>query len=102
MQEVEFTIPRRCDLANAARLIEEVCSGLGLNLAMKGTLATYPGCVHWHYKKQKEKGTLELTLLPSDKRIWASVHTGRRAPWIEILLPRVQRAVELALRRTVA
>ena len=73
---------------------------MGLHVAMKGTLASYPGCVHWHYKKQREKGTLELTLLPGGRRIWASVHSGRKASWIETLLPRVRRDVELALRRT--
>lgn len=98
MQEFEFKIPPSCDLTKAEKLIEEVCSGLGLELGMKGSLASYPGCIHWHYKKQKEKGTLELTLLASDRRIWAQVQSGRRAPWIEIMLPKVQHDVEFELK----
>lgn len=100
MQEVEFTIPPNCDLTNAERLIEGACSALGLNRAMKGSLASYAGCIHWHYRNQKEKGTLELTLFARGRRIWAQVQSGRKAPWIEIALPNVQRDIELELQRT--
>jgi len=99
MQEIEFAVPPHCDLTNAGKLIEDVCSTLGLNLGMKGSLASYPGSIHWHYRKPKEKGTLELTLLVSERLIWAQVQSGRKAPWIETMLPKVQREIELALRR---
>jgi hypothetical protein len=100
MKEIEFEVPRNCDLSSAAQLIEAVCSRQGLRVAMKGSLSTYPGCVHWHYKNQDQKGTLELTLYVPDKRIWAKIQEGRKAPWIDTALPPLQRAIEHHLRST--
>jgi len=99
MEQIEFNVPGRRDLKNADALIERVCAGHGLQVAMKGSLATYPGSIHWHYKKPKQKGTLELTLLRSQRRIWAAIHTNRNAPWIEELLPRIRAGIEQALKR---
>ena len=98
MQVVEFKVPARCDLRKAERCIEAVCARHGLHAAMKASLAAFPGSIHWHYKNPKEKGTLELTLFPRDRRIWAQVHTGRAAPWIEAVLPKVRRDIERDLR----
>jgi hypothetical protein len=99
MQEVEFAVPRNCNLDRAEKVIESAASALQLTLSMKTTLAGYPGSIHWHYKSGKEKGTLELTLFPRDRRIWAQVQSGRKAPWIDVVLPKVQREIEAALRR---
>ena len=99
MQQIEFHVPPKRDLASADLLIERVCATHGLQAAMKGTLATYPGSVHWHYKKPQENGTLELTLLRRDRRIWAAVHTNRKAPWIEHVLPRIRADIEQALNK---
>ena len=97
MRVIEFNIPPDCNLARAGRLIEKACTAHGLTQATKGSLATLAGSVHWHYKQPKQKGTLELTLLPSERRIWAQVHTNRAAPWIDTLLPRIQEDIEQAL-----
>ncbi len=99
MEQIEFTVPARCDLKNADVLIERVCAAHSLYAAMKGSLATYPGSIHWHYKKPKQKGTLELTLLRSEGRIWAAIHTNRNAPWIKEILPAVRAGIEQALKR---
>lgn len=99
MEEIEFNVPARRDLRNAEALIESVCAAQGLRVAMKGSLATYPGSIHWHYKKSKEKGTLELTLLRRDRRIWAAIHTNRKAPWIAEALAAVRAGIEQALNR---
>jgi len=97
MREIEFKVPPDCNFARAEPLIEKACAEHGLLAAMKGSLATYAGSVHWHYKQPKQKGTLELTLLPAERRIWAQVHTNRAAPWIDELLPRIQGDIEKAL-----
>lgn len=100
MEETEFAVPKQCDLNKAEQLIEEVCAALGLQVAMKASLSTYPGSIHWHYKKGlKERGTLELTLFMSKRRIWAQVQSGRRAPWIEDVLPEVKQGVEKRLKQ---
>jgi hypothetical protein len=98
MREVEFSVPRKCDLKLAERLIENICAGRGLQMAMKGSQATFPGSIHWHYKREKQKGTLELTLFPSQRRIWAKVAEGRRAAWINSELPQLRRQVEKELK----
>jgi len=98
MQQIEFSVPPRCDLRKADALIERICAAHGLHAAMKGKLATYPGSIHWHYKKSTGKGTLELTLLPSKRRIWAAIHTNRQAPWIEEVLHKVRADIERALK----
>jgi hypothetical protein len=98
MREIEFAVPRNADLVRAKRLIEKICVRRGLTLATKGSLATYPGCVHWHYKRQKQKGTLELTLFARDRRVWAKVQDGRKASWIDEELPGLQAAIEHALK----
>jgi hypothetical protein len=100
MKEIEFKVPRDCDLARAGVLIEKVCAGRGLELAMKGSLAKYPGCIHWHFKQPNQKGTLELTLHLAERRIWAKVQEGRKAQWIDKELPVLRRAIERELKRT--
>jgi len=84
MQEVEFKVPAEFAFAEAEALIESVCAAHGLDVAMKTSLASFPSSVHWHCKNKKEKGTLELTAFARDRRIWAQVQSGRKAPWIEI------------------
>jgi hypothetical protein len=69
MNEIEFRIPQNCDLRNAEHVIERVSEDCGLNLALKGSLAKFPGCTHWHYKKKQQSGTLELTLYVRARRI---------------------------------
>jgi hypothetical protein len=98
MREIHFVVPRDADLNAAERLIERICAERGLTLAMKGSLASYPGCVHWHYKRQKRKGTLELTLFARDRRVWAKVQDGRKASWIDEELPGLQAAIEGSLK----
>ena len=49
----------------------------------ESTLAKYPGCTHWHLKRGMEQGTLEVTLWPSEGRLWASVQAGRAGEWID-------------------
>jgi hypothetical protein len=98
MREIEFAVPRNADLLGAEQVIERICARRGLILAMKGSLSSYPGCVHWHYKRQKQKGTLELTLFARDRRVWAQVQDGRKAPWIDQELPGLQLDIERALK----
>jgi hypothetical protein len=65
---------------------------------MKGTLASYPGSTHWHYRKPGQKGTLELTLYIPDRRIWAKIQDSRKAPWINATLPSLRKTIEQQLR----
>lgn len=98
MREIEFHVPRQCDLTAAETIIERACIESGLLVGMKGSLASYPGSVHWHYKKPQQKGVLEITLYKKERRIWAQIQDGRKAPWIDTELTRVRRTIEKQLR----
>jgi hypothetical protein len=54
MKEIEFAVPRNCNLRKADKLIEEICARQGLQLAMKGTTASFPGSIHWHFNQPKQ------------------------------------------------
>lgn len=77
--------------------IEGVMADLGFRQSMKGGLRTYPGCVHWHYKKGAATGTIEVTAWSVERRVWLSVQSGRTAPWIAGALPRIRAVLESRL-----
>lgn len=99
MRNFEIVVPSGTNLSGADRIVERVCSDAGLTLTMRGSLASYPGCIHWHFKNGKQSGTLEFTLLADAHRLWAKVQRGRRATWIDELLPALKRALEAELRQ---
>jgi hypothetical protein len=99
MIETEFELPESCGLRNVERTVERLCRTHGLSMALKGSLSQYPGSIHWHFKKEKQKGTLELTLYPAKSRLWSKVQAGRKAPWIDETLPGLREEIESALAR---
>jgi hypothetical protein len=93
MVEIELAIAPVTD-AEVEEVIERCCAAAGLRTQLKGTLAAYPGSVHWHFKRGREPGTLEVTWWPRERRAWISVHANRGAPWVEELLPELAAAIE--------
>jgi hypothetical protein len=83
MIEVEVPLPSGRPSLPVVDLIERVCTTAGMHLSLKGTLAGYPGSVHWHFKKGKQRGTLELTWWEQENRLWFKVAAGRRGDWID-------------------
>ena len=63
--------------------IEAAVGRVGLVVSMKGTLAKFPGCTHWHLKRGTEHGVLEVTIWPAQNRLWLSVQERRKGPWID-------------------
>jgi dihydroxyacetone kinase-like protein len=53
-------------VGNYATSMEMVCEYANLRVTLKGTLKKYPGCIHWHLKREGERGTLEMTWSPRD------------------------------------
>jgi hypothetical protein len=98
MLEIAFRVPAKFVPRRAERIIERTAKEHGLILGMKAELASFPGSIHWHYKKKGVSGTLELTLWPAEKKIWAQVQAGRKAGWIFEELPGLRRRIEAALR----
>jgi len=69
----------------------------GLSVNLKGSLAKYPGCIHWHLKRDGQRGTLEITVWVSARRIWFSIQTGRTGAWIEETTVRLKEDLERKL-----
>ena len=99
MQEFEFRVSPSARFSNLDFLVESVCIGEGLKVSMKGTLASFPGSIHWHFKKPGERGTLEITSCPRTRRLWASIQAGRRADWIEPCLTKIRTEIENRLMK---
>jgi hypothetical protein len=97
MIELAVPVPAGADLAHIEDTVESLCADAGLRQTLKGTLASYPGCVHWHYARARERGTLEVTCWPAQQRLWFKVSAGRAAPWISTLLPQLQTTLAAAL-----
>ena len=94
MTEIPFQLREIDDPATAIERIDAIVAAHSLITTMKGTLKSYPGCTHWHCKLGREKGTLEITLWPAKRRAWFKVQSGRRAPWIDEVVPQMKRMLE--------
>src|SRR4051794_32707652 len=69
--------------------VDRAVEACGLTVTMKGTLKAYPGCTHWHCKKGRGPGTLEITYWPTKRRLWLKVVESRRGGWMEAVIPRL-------------
>jgi hypothetical protein len=97
MIEVELQIPANVSSEIVIEVVEETCISNHLTCALKGTLVNYPGCVHWHYRKDKQKGTLEITWWEVENRLWFKVAKGRTGDWIDEALPNLKKEIESSL-----
>jgi hypothetical protein len=93
MQNIELELPPTTNLSAAEKAIDITLAALGLEVALRGTLKKFPGCIHWHAKNPGQSGTLELTLWPQQHRAWITIQSGRAAKWIAERLPEVQDAI---------
>jgi hypothetical protein len=100
MREVEFQIPPSVPLADVDATVESACTAEGLQIGMKGKLASFPGSTHWHFKRPRERGVLEITFFPREGRIWAQIRDGRRADWIDPCLAKIKSVVEKKLKES--
>jgi len=98
MIDVPIAVPESADFRRVSGKVESCCRRLGLVVGMKAELRKHPGSTHWHYKRPKQSGTLEITVWPSERRVWITVQDGRRAEWIEEIMPALGRELELAFR----
>jgi hypothetical protein len=83
MTRTEIAIDDRATDRVIVEIVETAATAVGLHVTLRTSTQSYPGSIHWHFKKMGEpRGTLELTYWPEAKRLWAKVHRGRRAKWI--------------------
>ena len=97
MIELELQIPADATSDTVVRVVEQICIANGLTCARKGTLASYPGCVHWHYNKGKQKETLEITWWETENRLWFKVSKGRKGDWIDESMTELKKQIVVAL-----
>ncbi len=96
MQEYDLPISAE-DAPTAASSIAAACFAAGLRITLYGTLAAYPGCVHWHLKRDGQRGTLELILWPAGPRLWFKIAAGRAAAWMPATVAALTSAIAVAL-----
>ena len=94
MVEIEIDIPINTPSTTISHVVEQACASEGLAVTLKGTLAKYPGCIHWHFKKGKERGILEMTWWEPENRLWFKIATGRSGVWIEETAARLKKQIE--------
>jgi hypothetical protein len=99
MQDLEVKIPISADLSNVEVLVERICRSRGLQTQVKKPAASHRGSTHWHFKKGTEKGTLEVTYWPQERRLWVSVHANRSSGWTSKESAEVKSALESELER---
>lgn len=97
MIEVELQIPDSVEPETVIRAVEQVCASHGLTCTLKGRLVRYPRSTHWHFKRSKQKGTLEITWQERENRLWFKVARGRASEWINESLPRLKEQIEKSL-----
>ena len=106
MTELEILWPDNASVTDVVTAIETCCRAYTLTQTLKGTLAKYSGCVHWHFKQGKAKGVgtpkgvLEITLWPNQHRLWFGVHENRKAEWIDDAMTHLKTAIEACNNRS--
>jgi hypothetical protein len=98
MKRIDIDVPPGADLTDLDIGIECAVDALGLRVALRGGLSQYPGATHWHFKRDEEPGTLELTWWPREMRLWLSVHDNRDAAWIEPSIEALRSVLDARLR----
>lgn len=87
MTEIDIKVSDIEDTNRGIARLEAILRSHGLSLRSCGTLKTLPGCTHWHWNNGNRRGTLEVTLWPAKRRLWFKVQAGRRAGWIDQIIP---------------
>jgi hypothetical protein len=94
MIEFELQIPDSVDPEAVRRIVEQVCASNELTCSLRGALVSYPGSIHWHFKRDQQRGTLEITWRESGHRFWCKVAHGRMGEWIFKGVPRLKEPIE--------
>jgi hypothetical protein len=94
---VDVNIGPNVDFTRVEPLVDEVCHVAGLQITLKTTQASYPGSIHWRLKQGRERGTLELTAWPSQRRVWFKLQNGRAGAWIQAAIAQLKPHLEETL-----
>jgi len=67
-------------------------------MTVKTSLRMRDDNVHWHFKKNAERGTLEITLVRAEHGISFYVHDNRRGRWTAATIRKLKPAIEKGLQ----
>ena len=95
----EVKLPVEGDLDWVEGAVERTCRSLGLQLKVKKSLRSYPGSKHWHFNREGERGTLEVTFWEQERRLWLSVHSNRTGAWTEAFIIDLKSTFESYLKQ---
>lgn len=95
----DFDLAPGISLSDAARSIEECALAEELRVTLRETLPQYPGSLHWHWKRGREAGILEITLLNRERRITLAVEANRAGTWTTETLQRMSDTLRQKLGR---
>ena len=99
MTEIEVRVSEKAKMAAAEGIIEGACANAQLTCVMKGQTRTHPGAVHWHFKKGKEPGTLEISWWPRERRCWFTMQDGRKGDWSDAMAAKLKPQIEKAMAK---
>lgn len=94
MIDIEIQLSADVPRDSIPEIVEQALSAESLTITMRSTLVQYPGCVHWHLKRGKERGTLEATWWPQRNRLWVKVAPGCEGDWIAETTNRLKTLIE--------
>src|ERR1700722_16350196 len=94
VKKLDVQIPANAVLERITVALDAAVGESGLTVVLLGTLKTFPGRVHWHLKRGRERGTLEITWWPKQRKLWIKVQAGRTAAWIDEMTPRLKKAIQ--------
>jgi hypothetical protein len=75
--------------------VEKTCGALGLECTMRGALKSLPDNVHWHFKKGKLPGVLEITLLLKEHKLILNCKKNRQGEWVGDVVEGLRRRLGL-------
>jgi hypothetical protein len=81
LETAEVELPPSGDIRMVAETILRTCKSRGLAASVKTSLKSYPGSVHWHFKKRTGRGVVEVTFWAAKRRLWINVHSNRTGSW---------------------
>ena len=102
-KELVIRVPASIKTGKIPPLIDALITDLNLIVTLRGTLKSFPSSTHWHLKRDRGRGTLELTWWPDRRRLWIKIQAGRTAPWIGAAAPRLKQEIQsrfIALARS--
>jgi len=99
LKEIDIQLPTNIASDQIVQAIDATIGNCGLNVTLRGALKAFPGSTHWHLKRGRSRGTLEITWWPNVRKLWIKIHAGRTEAWIGKDVPRLKRKIESHLRR---